>query len=599
MQYSHPAVAIDTGSLNPNLNGKVLSTDIELKFWGFSKADVQSILPVTRLNQESYFADSNQSSQYYTKAYSSYKGSFFFDIVHNIRYKFTYLSPTYYDSLKLTIAPGVTNSSLANYVENGSTIEMAGVRLSEGQLTHSLNSYDKSESLYRIHILNLAYLDDMTNNRTHWIYNSPVLNYLNGESDFRNAGIVGPNSLYLDPTSFVPRISGTKSNMSRWQDLDATSRIDYLEESINSLVENVIVGSPYSNPYGVADLNSFEIHSSLIALTNRSKPYFSDVHNSVSDIRYQSKVQSLYPFTENFNDLTAEIDINTIPSLKSYIYDNLIEVNGSKYFVVTNQAADFLKNTIRNTNYRIYSKWPSGFFYMNMVWAFDENIKVMYQRDGNYTPYNQEVVGLGILDTSDWAKMSDIQRLSVSLTNMQLRVAGQIMGLHYTTEGVAKFIETPMSVYFQSRNQILYYNTFNLNQIMTKYSVIANLSVFGILSDYREELKVKNFDYIPHSELDKADLLRSNATILWQKGELVEATSTYLKAYVELILAIKAINSKINGIGNSVYWGLGLIMLISLVSILGSYELKKNKEIKRDRNGIPLDWLSTDDTDQK
>jgi len=93
--------------------------------------------------------------------------------------------------------------------------------------------------------------------------------------------------------------------------------------------------------------------------------------------------------------------------------------------------------------------------------------------------------------------------------------------------------------------------------------------------------------------------LRSNATILWQKGELVEATSTYLKAYVELILAIKAINSKISGIGNSIYWGLGLIMLVALISILGSYELKRNKEIKRDRNGIPLDWLSTDETDQK
>jgi len=484
-QFSHPVVAIDTGSLSPNLNGKVLSTDIELKFWGFSKADVQSILPVTRLNQESYFADSDQPSQYYTKAYSSYKGSFFFDIVHNIRYKFTYISPITFESLKLTIAPGVTNSSLANYVENGTTIEMAGVRLSEGQLTHSLKSYDESESLYQIHILNLAYLDEMTNNRTHWIYDSPVLNYLNGESDFRNAGIVRPNSLYFDPTSFVPRISGTKSSMTRWQDLNVTSRVDYLEESINSLVENVIVGSPYSNPYGVSDLNSFEIHSSLIVLSNRSKSYFSDVRNSLSTIRSQSQIRNLYPFTENFNDLTAEIDINTIPSLKSYIYDNLIEVNGSKYFVVTNQAADFLKNTIRNTNNGIYSKWPSGFFYLNMVWAFDENIQVMYQRDGNYTPYNQEVVGLGILDTSDWVKMNDIQRLSVSLTNMQLRVAGQINGLHYTTEGVAKFIETPMSVYLQSRNQILSFNTFNVNQIMTKYSVIANLSVSGVLSDYR------------------------------------------------------------------------------------------------------------------
>jgi len=109
MQYSHPAVAIDTGSLNPNLNGKVLPTYIELKFWGFSKADVQSILPVTRLNQESYFADSNHSSQYYTKAYSSYKESS--DIVHNNRHKFANISPTYYDSLKLTSGPNVPTSS--------------------------------------------------------------------------------------------------------------------------------------------------------------------------------------------------------------------------------------------------------------------------------------------------------------------------------------------------------------------------------------------------------------------------------------------------------------------------------------------------------
>ena len=108
-QYSHPVVAIDTGSLSPNLNGKVLSTDIELKIWGFSKADVQSILPVTRLSKESYFADSDQPSQYYTKAYSSYKGSS--DIVHNKRYKFADISPTNYNSLKHTSGPNVPNST--------------------------------------------------------------------------------------------------------------------------------------------------------------------------------------------------------------------------------------------------------------------------------------------------------------------------------------------------------------------------------------------------------------------------------------------------------------------------------------------------------
>ena len=175
-----------------------------------------------------------------------------------------------------------------------------------------------------------------------------------------------------------------------------------------------------------------------------------------------------------------------------------------------------------------------------------------------------------------------------------LRTIGQVMGLHYTVEGPSLFIETPMSSYLDDKNGIINFNSFNKLQIMRKYSVIANISVTGILNDYREELKKKNYDFIPHDELDKAELIRINATILWQDGFFTEATAMYLDAYSTLLNAIQEVNSKISGLGNGIYWLIGLVSLVGIMSILTSYERRKRKTIPRDAvSGVPLEWIDT------
>lgn len=593
-QFVQTARGLDTGPVNASLNGKTHSTSIEIKYWGFNFDEVGGIDYVKSFVQESNFAEEEEPGQYYTKAYSSYKGAFFWTIVNNIDYRVSYASTSEYQDLLSIFRDASQNSSLAGrYFINGTTEDIPGIRIPDSAASQYLEVFSDSDATYTIHVLNLQALDDAANNITHWFYNNPSLIYNDGGSDFRNAGIVSDYSLFFDPTAFVPGMTGTHLNLKRWQDLGLPDRKNYLRSSINNLVEQAIMGSPYSNPYGLPKLNEFSIHSAQVVLVNTSKPYASEVISSVSPT-YHAKVFSLFDFVSEKSSRTAVIDINSVPGIKNYIYDNIVEVNGSKLFVVTNAASDFLKNTIRNTKIGLYREWPTGYFYLNMMWAFDEEIQVVYERNGQYYPYNQEIVGLGILDTSSWAKMSILNRSTISLTNLMLRTIGQVMGLHYTVEGPSLFIETPMSSYLDDKNGIINFNSFNKLQIMRKYSVIANISVTGILNDYREELKKKNYDFIPHDELDKAELIRINATILWQDGFFTEATAMYLDAYSTLLNAIQEVNSKISGLGNGIYWLIGLVSLVGIMSILTSYERRKRKTVPRDAvSGVPLEWIDT------
>ena len=575
-------VALQT-SVTENTSALEVPLTVNLIYWGYSVQFTQ-LVPVKKIVQESYFHDLDQPIQFWTKP--KYE---FWTWLQTMNYTVSHQSPASFSNLLLKINSSGNMLEDARYTnQSGESVSVSGYAVSISELKRQLLNFE-SKTGYTIHIFNISSFFLGMNVEKHWYMESTSNEFYQQSSDFRNMFRIADKSIIYDPTAWTPFFTGYSWNEGRLQDrANLTAQMNYLIQGVTEIIENIILGSPYSNNYHINTLHDTRVSLALVVLTNGSDQTMAQsIDQSVRQNRYQSGIYKLIgSFLPPENFQTSVVNLSASPNLQSYL-NSLTTLNGSrKELAITGDNAETIKNLIRREP-TIYSSFPEGYFYLNIVFAYDTDLHVLYTDGKTFRPYNSDFIGLGITDLHEWVGMPIAERNPYVLHNYAMQTLGNLLGIHHHTTGISQFIETPMSEYHVNQIKALEFTDFEADVTVRKYAMLGMAWMKDIVDNYPKNLGI--FGIVPHDEIYNSISKFDDALELFTNGSYAKSAKIALEGYEQLEEDLKTVDARVNATKLFFPWLIFVIFLAVFIILMNTI-LEPPKQVEKTDEGIPAFW---------
>ncbi len=356
-----PTTAFDEGPIDPSLIPSSFPVEVTLKFWGFSSDLIwQSLRFPPRIVIETFNEQNDQLMQYFEVIFG-YPFAWQAEISYNIQ-----INPAPIEDLVSFF--NTNSSSMAGYPAkiNGTFQTVTGRGLPVEEMAGFLRQYDEEEG-YTLHIIDGSIFQS-TPDSFHWYFVSSEKDYYAGMGDFRNLGAISPTSLFYDVNAFTPQFLDLPDGSQRMIDAVNTTYTvnNFIQDRIKSLIEKIILGSPYSRRFGFVSYSTIQrLHFSKIVVGgNNSLTETYQIHTKTGENGFSNILQSFFSFYPKPIEIKEDYTfLNDNSRLRAFIENHVQLINGTRSIVMDSRQGEELKNAIR-TDKSIYSAFPSGFFYL-------------------------------------------------------------------------------------------------------------------------------------------------------------------------------------------------------------------------------------------
>ncbi|RMG27349.1 MAG: hypothetical protein D6732_20225 [Methanobacteriota archaeon] len=590
--FTVPMTGLDLGPVDSALIPANIPLDVTLKFWGFSSDLIwQSLQLPSQMVIETMNENTDLLQQYYEVIFG-YPFAWKIDINYHVE-----VNP---EPISKLIDFFSRNSTMMVDVPvsiNGTTQFITGKGMKVTDFSEFLHQFDENEG-YTMHVIDGSIFMN-TSDDFHWYYYSQDGSYHKSGGDFRNVGAISPTSLFYDVNAFAPAFMDLPAGSQRMVDtINSTYSVNkFIEDRVTPLIENVIIGSPLYRRFGFVSYSSLpRLHFSKIVVgDNNSLTETYQIHKKTGDNGFSNKLQSFFSFYPKPIEIKEDytfLDDNS--RLKAFIDNNFHIINGTKSIIMDSRLGEELKNAIR-TDRSIYTAFPSGFFFLSVVFNFQDPVRFLYNTSKGLREYSADLIGLDIIDISKWKNMGVSERVSTELSDFALRSVGKLLGLPVLKDGISAFIETPMSDYgFGKTKNGKDFTGVEMMSYFRKLIGWFNLSSVLLFNTIMAKLENQKLEFIPHEELFTAEAERVNATILWYRGQYAESVRQYLIAFENMTKAIKTVEQRIAAFKNTILWASGIFFLFAIHNLMITSIQPPRSETKRTKQGIPISWYRSD-----
>lgn len=557
-----PISALDNGPVAAELTAHNVDLDVELHLWGYN----YSLAPEQNIVQQAY--RNGELEQYYT---------YIFDNFWAWNYSISY-------TIKIMNQTQV--ATMQSYMENHSvsTTGLDNEDLVTGRRVDAtaMNALFEPTTTFTINIVNLSSLDA---NGTHWFALNPKNQAYGISSDFRNFVELSASSYLYDPTAFTPSMKSINA---------ATDPVKFLNTQISTIVEQVVLGSPYASAFSLPSVDEFAHHFAQIVLINSSDADIGSYASYYRDLlRFKSQVISLMPFLKYREFSNIVIDVARNSQLQNLI-SSAIVYNGSNQYIVVDQAfSDNLKNIIRS-NSSFYSKWPTGFYHMLNIMAFDTTTEFVSIHNSKYVPYDNNILGMAVVPAKNWYVARGTPN-SPSLLAWELRALGQSIGLPTYQNASARFIPSVMSPYEFTGNTVFSFSSTDKAVFARKFAMFYDVAYSYKYTIYTTSFHSNNYDWIVKLDpVEHTQQYYKEAQQLQAQGNITAAARKYMDAYDVLEDAILKVNQNIRSLSYGTLMVAVLIGLYTLYLYIADFAKPAPDEARTQKN-LPISWLRPKD----
>jgi hypothetical protein len=581
---TNPVSSLDTGQVKSGFNEVNTPFSVSIKLWGFddTRIEISDILgenlPKSMIT-ESRYPSEDKIDQFYIST-----GDAFFGVNNKINYEISSMHLFGQFDFLLNNIPYYANSNeteiSASYYNGTDFVSQTGAAIDMSGFSNLLELFNEKNT-YTLHLLNLTQVNNLPANThsKHWyrlgdLQNAPL------QSDIRNVGLVGTNGIFYDPSASAPLFDTDYLHESNITEI---GRI--LTNRITELIENIIVGSPYTFNYNT-DQKKFHFDQIIIGTPgddyNTVKEQLSPNQSRLRN--FEIAIKNLLPYMDiTTRNIEISTNLNNHKTITNYI--NSLEDQSSNtsgtYIKITDQVAEKFKSMIRD-NY--HDQWPSGFYFSLFIFVDTVDRTFLWDTSSGEQEYSFGKVGFGIVNLKEWRNLLLPERDSVSLLGLALRGFGNLIGIPALNNKFASQVESPMSNYGVTNLWDSKYGQFEIDAVARRVSMYFNNSAIHDLKAFRIDLKQSAFRWMDRGPLDDAELTLRLANIEYQKGNFTGAAKLFMEGYSQWIDARDKFIQNKNGVINGIELTVIIIVALYLISTLKLFILTKEEFYKKIKN---------------